>query len=455
MPLTGTYNFSQTVCDITLCIPLKGTPPRALDVLLTRNTLRVSYLPFLIDLNLAHDVDDVNSKAVLKDGVLTITLIKLEDKIWDNLLYEGEDIAKRRAKALSDRTERVQRQHQQVQNRKVEEERMTLRGQVALEENERQMIDGKKAEEKQAAEQELYKAFVEMETAKQKAIEGTVADDTADNSNTAVPITDKPVSFPNEEEHDAAAVNTTMAEPTNNKVSFSADDTSIPPPRKAVRATFSHTPRLFKTPSRESTAKQEQEFIMKNQSHLSNNSMLNNDNKDAPDIADADPVWLMRKADSFLSNGDHRSAINAYSSALEVDDTMVHALANRATCYLHLGVYELCKTDCTTALILLGKRNTSHDDADASFASGPVSDTEERRKLEVTLLRRRSVARMHLLEHQGSIDDKFNAKQKLRPEDKATLQELDQEIADVEVEKEGYDLRYLVRKDAIDAGEPS
>ena len=48
-----------------------------------------------------------------------------------------------------------------------------------------------------------------------------------------------------------------------------------PPPRQVVQGTFTHTPRLFKTPSRESTIKQEQQFIMKNRSNLSKNVLLN------------------------------------------------------------------------------------------------------------------------------------------------------------------------------------
>ena len=118
-----------------------------------------------------------------------------------------------------------------------------------------------------------------------------------------------------------------------------------PPPRKVVYTTFRHTPRLFKTPSRESTAKREQEFIFKNRSNLKKNVLLND-----VDIGDVNPVWLNSKGDEFYSKGDFCSAINAYSEALEADETIIHTLGNRAACYLHLREGSGCIKDCLAAL---------------------------------------------------------------------------------------------------------
>ena len=427
--LTGTYSYTETTTNVTLTIPLKGTSPQALDVLLTKATLRVSFLPFLIDLCLAHDVDDVNSKAVLKDGILTITLFKLESKLWGDLLYDGtkDEIANRRDVALAERTARVQRQHQEVLNQKAEEERMTLRTQMALEENERQMIDDKKAEEKQAAEQELYKAFVEMEVAKQKKEPEGVDDIAAssDATSTVPAVDDASATGSDEGKESADAPAATRTSTSSVSFTRSADETSIslPPPRKAVRSTFKHTPRLFKTPSRESTMKQEKEFLAKNRSHLHASIT-------GKDVAESDPMWLLQKGDKFLSNGDYRSAINAYSSALETDDTLTQALSNRATCHLHLRSYDLCKADCSAALALLEKGNagTSHTSSCITTGNQEICTS----KLKVTLLRTRSVARIHLGEYQGSIDDKIKVKARLGPDDGAALQELDREIAAVE-----------------------
>ena len=111
-------------------------------------------------------------------------------------------------------------------------------------------------------------------------------------------------------------------------------DKQLPKVRESVRATFKYTPRLFKTPMRESTVNQEQDFIAKNRPHLHNHGLLN---KDALDISETDPVWLKGKGDDFFRSGDYRSAINAYSSAFEADKTMLSALSNRAACYLKIG----------------------------------------------------------------------------------------------------------------------
>eukprot|EP00957_Ditylum_brightwellii_P167817 12774686-Ditylum_brightwellii.AAC.1 len=98
--------------------------------------------------------------------------------------------------------------------------------------------------------------------------------------------------------------------------------------------TFDHTPRLFRTPIRESTAQQENTFIAKNRPYLRTNNLLNSD---ALDISESDAVWLKGKGDEFYKKGDFWSAINAYSSSLESDQGMVQAISNRAASYLQIG----------------------------------------------------------------------------------------------------------------------
>ena len=130
---------------------------------------------------------------------------------------------------------------------------------------------------------------------------------------------------------------------------FGGDGRSLPAPRASTRTTFKYTPRLFKTPMRESTVKQEQEFVAKNRPHLHNNGLLN---KDALDISDVDPVWLKGRGDDLFRGGDILGAINAYSSAFEADKTMVKAVANRSACYLKMQEGARCVSDCDDALKL-------------------------------------------------------------------------------------------------------
>jgi tetratricopeptide (TPR) repeat protein len=62
------------------------------------------------------------------------------------------------------------------------------------------------------------------------------------------------------------------------------------------------------------------------------------------------PIWLKDKGDEFLQNGDYTSAIDAYNSALRLDQTYWPALANRSLCHLQLFNIDDCMADCNTLL---------------------------------------------------------------------------------------------------------
>ena len=141
MPVSGSYEWDQTDDTIELSIPLKGVSPKLVDILLTEIYLKVSYRPFLLEIDLLHPVDETKSQAVLKDGSLLISLVKSvrEDNvessmgIWKGLLYEDEskdNIRRRRAQSVLKREERLKVKHENVKNMRLKEERMTLRNQV-------------------------------------------------------------------------------------------------------------------------------------------------------------------------------------------------------------------------------------------------------------------------------------------------------------------------------------
>ena len=57
--------------------------------------------------------------------------------------------------------------------------------------------------------------------------------------------------------------------------------------------------------------------------------------------------------DDFFRGGDLRSAINAYSSALDMDEQMLGCIANRSVCYLKLNMPFECKADCTAGIAII------------------------------------------------------------------------------------------------------
>ena len=128
----------------------------------------------------------------------------------------------------------------------------------------------------------------------------------------------------------------------------------IPDPRASSKLNFKFTPRLFPTPLRESKRTEEGDWISKNRSHLKTHPHFMNNKavmeKLDGDITERDPTWLKGKGDDFYRSQDYLSAINAYSTALEVAPTMSNVLSNRAACYLCLGKLQECIDDTSDAM---------------------------------------------------------------------------------------------------------
>ena len=136
----------------------------------------------------------------------------------------------------------------------------------------------------------------------------------------------------------------------------------IPPPRNVVasddnifQATTVHnkvdinfTPRFFPTPMRESKQQEEDDWVAKNRRHLKKHGHFKGHK--GKDISEEDPTWLKAKGDDFFRSGDARSALNAYSSALDIDESMVSCYSNRSACYLKLNMYDECRLDCTDGI---------------------------------------------------------------------------------------------------------
>mmetsp|Transcript_1201 Transcript_1201/g.1726 ORF Transcript_1201/g.1726 Transcript_1201/m.1726 type:complete len:613 (-) Transcript_1201:415-2253(-) len=386
MPVTGVYTWTQTDCTVELSIPLKGASLKTVDVYLADTFLKVNYHPFLLEIDLHRRVNNSRSTALSKNGHLVIVLMKMHKEQWESIEFVGDEdaVKKRRSDAIAKHTAEMKELHEKAKEKKVEEGRMVLRRQMDLEQAERHHIDMAKEKEKRDAEAELYAAFEGSENGGVKsitsvttlvgeedhAIPGATTQQATKNSKQNDDFSEQSLGGTNEVSSKSNATTFSSitcideCEPQSEKINAEnnirlkiaqsselkkIDDPTINinAPRSAVKATFKYTPRLFKTPSRESTISQEEMFVIKNRPFLKTNLLLN---KDGLDISDADPLWLKTKGDEFYCCGDFLSAVHAYSSALACDKSMAQALSNRAACYIHLGEPLLCIKDCTQVL---------------------------------------------------------------------------------------------------------
>lgn len=101
---------------------------------------------------------------------------------------------------------------------------------------------------------------------------------------------------------------------------------------------------------RDSKAAEEEDWIAKNRRHLKHHAVYKNSIPKGNGIDEEDATWLKAKGDDFFRGGDFRSAINAYSSALEMDEHQIGCYANRAACYLKLNLPYDCKADCSSGI---------------------------------------------------------------------------------------------------------
>lgn len=100
MPLTAKYTWDESVNDVTIRVPLKGTEISSVGIFCADLFVRISFKPYVLILDFVHEVDETLSNALSERGVLTLRLPKLEPALWGKLCVQGlskEQLKKRRA----------------------------------------------------------------------------------------------------------------------------------------------------------------------------------------------------------------------------------------------------------------------------------------------------------------------------------------------------------------------
>jgi len=213
------------------------------------------------------------------------------------------------------------------------------------------------------------------------------------------------VDYPSDEDDEAAVTAAKLAAQEAEALAEAEEDEEeeeeddelahVPDVRDGGVIKFNFTPRIFPTPMRESKATEEEDWIAKNRNHLRQNPQLK-PQLDALDIEDSDPTWLKGKGDDFYRARDYRAAVNAYTTALEIDPLLYSVLSNRGACYLQLGELVRCLEDSDLLLTKLDE-----------WAMGPDAnpDDPKMKKLRVKALARRGTARCQQGSYELALED--------------------------------------------------
>jgi dyslexia susceptibility 1 candidate gene 1 protein len=130
-----------------------------------------------LELFFLHDIDPIKHKASVKDGVLNITLYKKLHEVWGSFIKKTDEVSREIIKKESIA------EHQTLsadlinkrQERKISDERYSIKQQMALEESERNKMEKLKLDEKQEAEKSIYEAFAKISQENQDNIKKNVS----------------------------------------------------------------------------------------------------------------------------------------------------------------------------------------------------------------------------------------------------------------------------------------
>ncbi|XP_028411189.1 dynein assembly factor 4, axonemal-like [Dendronephthya gigantea] len=358
------FSWEETETNVFIDLPLKGVAPNKVDIFSSGQYLKVSYPPYMFEVYLKENINESASKATISSGLAKFKYEKCEHGLWNSLQASGvEDkkfMAAARQKAVEDSHKKAELLAEQKAKEKREQERFALREQMKKDEEEKKKIEEAKENIRKNAAESLERWKQESEQIMTENGSTNQRQDPSANHHGDIFSHDDDIHADDEDdEHEnspkGGKSNVDKKIPSKNdspkkfskKVKKKKD---VPPPRSSgtIQVSFSHRP--FKTPSRESKAPEEEEWLAK---MAAAGRTTKTDNNDAVDMEEMNPLWLKDKGSSFYKSGNFVAAINAFTAAIVLDGSIPSLFSNRAACHLQMKQYRECIQDCSSALELL------------------------------------------------------------------------------------------------------
>ena len=340
------YTWTQTADSVTITIPMKRVPASKVDVYLSETFVKINAAPIklVIALDLLKPIAYQSSKnrIQMRDDGLEVYLLKAEPADWPQLCFvdNKENLKKRREESMTKEKKETEAKAKLAEKKKADMDQLALNEHMALTEAQRKHIRSKKEEEKSKAEQELYETLEKVDVSKPHALVEEVSTDPRYQTLVVKPKEARKMDiFSEDDTKTIQAVSTTITAKIREKATIKLGFTEKKYPLLAARETQLKEPPLPRTASQ----------------------MQKNSKEEPLSFEEKNPLWLKEKGDNFFSNGDFISALNAYTKALEGDQTFVKCYLNRATCYLKLRAYKNCVGDCEKIESLFEKQKKDDD----------------------------------------------------------------------------------------------
>lgn len=288
------FTWNQTESTLTITVPLKGVHQSKTDIFTSPKYIKASYEKYFFEVFLRHPIVPEQSKAIFTSDAIQFELSKVEQQLWDELevSLSKQDKQELKMKIIQEEHERIQNKTKKLAEKNSELKRTAVREQICLDTKQRQLIDDIKKKEKE-------RALGDVDKWKNSLVSKKI----------------------------------TKTIPRPERTIKKQTVTPVPLPRSTATLQVDFTPREFPTPSRESQAEEEEEWLRKQAAARRSVGFVSEDLR--PE--EKNPVYLKEKGDEFLRTGNYLGAISAYSFGIKLRDNFADLFVGRAEAHLAQG----------------------------------------------------------------------------------------------------------------------
>ncbi|KOB77170.1 putative heat shock protein 70 HSP70 [Operophtera brumata] len=378
--LVKDFTWTQTDDTVHIRIPIKAVTREKVDLFTADSYIKAHYSPFLFEAFLLHDVDNDNSKCIVSDDLITLDLCKRETLQWECLEKEltKPEKMKLRQEILDKSVEIAQQKKEDRRIKKTQLDRFTVQQAMEIDTKQHDLMDSRKTEETRNAmnaleewrvnagevkkinhrngAMELYQSkenknsgakIIELDDNDPRIAELELKEKGSGAKVAEVPPGDcKDVKQVTEVLTKSVQVSRRPKKPAkvpikSEYIDKKKDELSkrvLPRLRQGGQLEINHTPRTFPTPSRESSANEEQAWLKNITLARRATGFVSEDLR--PE--EQDPQWCKVKGDEFFRNGNYLGAVSAYSHGITLSDKLPSLYANRSATQFALGNFNKC-----------------------------------------------------------------------------------------------------------------